>query len=267
MKNKNKIVIAFVIGALVGMPLSGAVYAMVEKAINVMSGVHIQIDGKDFVPKDASGKEVEVFVYNGTTYLPLRAISEEFGKEIVWDGSTKTVKIGKMPEKKVNEKYLGEKGMEYMHSQNEYGNAKYAYGLADINKAHEYHDNTGNGYYNYLVLDCLNEKNRCFKNPVNPYSYVQIDFPSNAKYSRFKASLAVWNKYKDFTGDVKFNVLADDKVIFEKIMKAGDMPEDLDLDVSGALKVSFKLIANTGSTDWLDDNKSGIGLFDPRFVE
>lgn len=36
----------------------------------------------------------EPFIYNGTTYLPVRAIGEALGKDVSWDGNTNTVYIG-----------------------------------------------------------------------------------------------------------------------------------------------------------------------------
>jgi len=46
-------------------------------------------------PVDANGNPVEVFIYNGTTYLPARAVSTAVGKPISWDGKTQTIDIGK----------------------------------------------------------------------------------------------------------------------------------------------------------------------------
>jgi hypothetical protein len=37
----------------------------------------------------------ENFIYNGTTYVPLRLVSETFGNKIDWDSSTSTVIINK----------------------------------------------------------------------------------------------------------------------------------------------------------------------------
>ena len=42
---------------------------------------------------DANGVEVFPISYNGTTYLPVRAISNLFGAEISWDGATNTVAL------------------------------------------------------------------------------------------------------------------------------------------------------------------------------
>lgn len=44
---------------------------------------------------DSTGKKIEPFIYNGTTYLPVRAVGEAIGKEVHWDDGTKTVYLGK----------------------------------------------------------------------------------------------------------------------------------------------------------------------------
>lgn len=36
----------------------------------------------------------EPFIYNGTTYLPVRAVAEAVGKDVNWDGNTNTVYLG-----------------------------------------------------------------------------------------------------------------------------------------------------------------------------
>ena len=42
---------------------------------------------------DANGKPVEVFIYNGTTYVPIRAVSNTFGADIGYDRNTQTISI------------------------------------------------------------------------------------------------------------------------------------------------------------------------------
>lgn len=61
--------------------------------ISVTPGMKLSIDGQSFVPTDVNGKEVDVFAYNGTTYVPIRAISEAFGKEVSYDAATQTAVI------------------------------------------------------------------------------------------------------------------------------------------------------------------------------
>lgn len=52
-----------------------------------VSPINIQIDGEIFQPKDAGGNDVPVFVYNGTTYAPLRALAEAYGLEVGYDAT------------------------------------------------------------------------------------------------------------------------------------------------------------------------------------
>ena len=59
--------------------------------------IKLVIDGATITPKDANGSTVEPFIYNGTTYLPVRAVGNALGKQVSWDGKTKTVYLGDAP--------------------------------------------------------------------------------------------------------------------------------------------------------------------------
>ena len=60
---------------------SPALAALAAKTIQVYTGVDVYVDDMKLEPTDANGNPVEVFVYNGTTYLPVRAVSEAVGKD------------------------------------------------------------------------------------------------------------------------------------------------------------------------------------------
>ncbi len=84
-------------GALLGGTAAlaaGVTYKTIQVLYNDISLV---VDGVPVTPKDANGVEVEPFVYNGTTYLPVRAVGEAIGKQVTWDGNTQTVYIGEAP--------------------------------------------------------------------------------------------------------------------------------------------------------------------------
>lgn len=84
-------------GALLGGTAAlaaGVTYKTIQVLYNDISLV---VDGVPITPKDANGVEVEPFVYNGTTYLPVRAVGEAIGKQVTWDGNTQTVYIGEAP--------------------------------------------------------------------------------------------------------------------------------------------------------------------------
>ena len=84
-----------VIMLIVVCSLSGISYAKVgseETTLNYM-GITLNIDNVNIVPKDVNGNVVEPFTIKGTTYLPVRAVSEALGKKVNWDNATKTVSI------------------------------------------------------------------------------------------------------------------------------------------------------------------------------
>ncbi len=89
-----------VAGLLVGVVLTSGVAGaksgteMIEAAYN---NIKIFVEGVKIEPKDAMGNSVEPFIYNGTTYLPVRAVGEAIGKTVSWDGTTQSVYLGEKP--------------------------------------------------------------------------------------------------------------------------------------------------------------------------
>lgn len=53
----------------------------------------VVVDGSARTFTDASGKTVYPLLYQGSTYLPIRAIGELMGKTVSWDGKTNTVTL------------------------------------------------------------------------------------------------------------------------------------------------------------------------------
>ena len=65
--------------------------ATAKRSIQVEDGIGITLNGATFTPRNANGKEVPVFLYNGTTYVPVRAISEAMGMDVSFNSATRTV--------------------------------------------------------------------------------------------------------------------------------------------------------------------------------
>lgn len=75
---------------------SGAYAAGNVQAISafINRDITIKLDGVTQTMKDAKGSRVYPIIYNGTTYVPLRAVSNILGVDVTWDGATQTVLLG-----------------------------------------------------------------------------------------------------------------------------------------------------------------------------
>lgn len=60
-------------------------------------GIGIKINNEIFTAKNAQGEVVEPFIENGSTYLPVRALSEAFGKQVSFDADNYAVYVGVKP--------------------------------------------------------------------------------------------------------------------------------------------------------------------------
>lgn len=84
MKNK----ITFVFGFIICLSLLFSFTAFA-------SDISVYVDNELVQMTDATGTNVYPFIQNGTTYVPLRGISETLDCDVVWDGNNNTVLIYK----------------------------------------------------------------------------------------------------------------------------------------------------------------------------
>lgn len=53
--------------------------------------ITVTLDGQSLDLRDTAGNPVEPFMFDGTNYLPIRALAEALGLEVSWNGATSTV--------------------------------------------------------------------------------------------------------------------------------------------------------------------------------
>lgn len=78
--------------------LFGAVGAYAADGISLVkaylnSTIKFTVDGASWTPKDASGNKISPLVYNGSTYLPAKAVGEALNAEVLWNSGSNTVVI------------------------------------------------------------------------------------------------------------------------------------------------------------------------------
>lgn len=200
-------------GLVAGILIGGLLTSGVVLAANtttlynvIANGIKIFIDGEKLNPKDANGNTVEPIIYNGTTYLPVRAIADAIGKPVYWDGPNYTV-------------YLGS-GKPLLQP---------TVTLEDL-------DNIGDSNISFAEGDMLVD------NYGNNYSFAIYPWTTststyqtllNMKYSRFKCTIYV-PKGSSTDKTQKINIKADGKIIYSspEITKTS-APIDIDLNVTG----------------------------------
>lgn len=85
---------AVVLGLVGAMALGTCTVSAANGTKNISAtfrNIKIVVDGKEV------STSAEPFIYNGTTYLPIRAVGEAVGKEVTWNAGTNTVYLGEVP--------------------------------------------------------------------------------------------------------------------------------------------------------------------------
>ena len=96
-----------VTGVLVGSVAFGtiatasAIQGLVTKDL-YYGGISVSLDGQKLALKNESGDSVEPFAIDGTTYLPIRAISSALGLDVEWNAQRQEVKLTSPEEQSVS---------------------------------------------------------------------------------------------------------------------------------------------------------------------
>lgn len=195
-------VFALLLAAALAAP-AGA--ALVGKTIEVLTGVTIYVDGVEMKPTDANGKPVETFVYNGTTYVPLRAVSQSLGYAVNWDGANQRVYIGERPGQK---QYLLDVCPPF---QTERYSTPATFKMA------------GDTYSHGFVLDCHGGS---------------ALFHLNGQYSTLEFDLAYTDSHNK--ADCNVNIYLDEQLVENIVMGYEDLPRHFIIPLNGALKMKIE---------------------------
>jgi len=183
----------------------------VKKNIDVYyDNIKIFINDLPIDLKDGNGKTVEPFIFDGTTYIPVRTVAEALGKEVTWDEATKSVHITD------NENMVW---------------------LNDL------------AYYNLLsdttVNKCFRLENNNFKDSSGNicskaikyeiyYGWIYTDYVINKKYSKINGKFVLSFDSKDTAYKATLKLYGDGKLLYTSPELTGGVPPiDFDVDISG----------------------------------
>jgi len=191
---------------------------------------------KDIVINRVSKMPTEQpFTYNGSTYVPLRYISEALGENVAWEASSQTVYIG---QRDPNEAYYLEKDVKNMRT----GEGDY---LGAVNKnilLDVYHTN-----YN-TMLNNVGESFNTFLNFNGHRSHDQlIEYPLNGQFKRFKARVGISIDTKSVVSTATIKIYGDQSLIKEFNLSPGSFPEDVDIDLTNYNKLTITVDRTGGN--------------------
>ena len=90
---KNRLIKTTACAMALSAALTVSAFAATNVTATLRPDVTVRIDGVTCDFYNAQGKEVHPIIYNGTTYIPLRAVGELMGKNVNWDGTTGTASL------------------------------------------------------------------------------------------------------------------------------------------------------------------------------
>lgn len=220
--------IAFACIATLAMICTTSYAASVAKTIQVhYNGIKIYVNEKLISPKDGNGKSVEPFIYEGTTYLPVRAVSEALGKDVRWDGNTNSVYIGEP--KVVDESMTWLNELDYFNLQKDY--------VCEwkICPNDSFKDATGNFCTRAISFQFL---------PSYSNQVIYTDYLINKKYAKISGKFVLSYDYRS-TGNGCLKIYGDNKLLYtSEDMKGGVLPIDFDVDISGVEKLRIEVNNN-----------------------
>ncbi len=234
MLKRNKKVVLLV--ALLVAVLAVTVYAdAVKRNIEVFyKGITLVVDNQKInLGQDSAGQAIEPFIYNGTTYLPVRAVGEALGKDVAWDGATNTVYIGKREDQDK---------------------------IVRLNDEIEYMSLTSGTYY-------WNDKGGEFIKDIagNEYSYYMYGADeSNSIVYPTSATLG-WREREKNNGESisLLRIFADGEEVGKWELNPGDFSREITADISGALQVEI----NIENSKFINAVTNEAMLFDPVFIK
>jgi hypothetical protein len=205
----------------------------------VQGGIKLFVDGKFINPTDSDGKVVEPFIYDGTTYLPLRALSDaltNYQKQVKWDGDTSSIYVGQAP----------------------------VAAQTDILQLKPY-ENNGYIYKNDAdaIITILDKTITPFNRLRGSYSGESYTYMLNSKYSQINGQFVIPYEKIGSNGKAKIQFYNVNKKGVETLIKeftttTGDEPVQISVDVRGVEILKINTPYNDATSTFYNVTLAGI---------
>ena len=196
----------------------------------IATNITVKLDGEVQNMRDANGQVVYPISYQGTTYLPVRAVSNMLGLPVDWDSETNTVILGKP-----------------------ISPGKSLFDVATL---------SGNQWDKYTHVDDFPSKLDDFENKLpNDYSFAYrsttitsagnrngtLTFTGSYNYVSFTLA-RVDTDYRD----MKFRLIDDDTktIIYESNIISGQFIDVVDLKITGIKKLTIQATGVYSTSHW-----------------
>jgi hypothetical protein len=208
--------------------------------------IRLVVNGEHVTPRDGNGNIVEPFIFDGTTYLPIRAVGQALGQDVRWDGNTSTIYIGSGGDGAVvRHSWLDH--MQHLNHQQSGSNAN----VTSWTPGSQSTDGT-----------TFDRGLRFRQDSLHSIGWQSIDVALNSNYNMFTGTLVSGCSLE---GTTQVKIYGDERLLYTSPMiSSGTIPVSFSVDVSNVLllKIYVENFQVSGATRW---NFHQIGIVEARF--
>lgn len=204
------LIVSFLCGSLFFSGLTFAASKNIEVSFDKLMFI---VNGVDKTSSDGmfdnNGSKVPAsFIYEGTTYIPMRMISNMLGKAVDWDGSKQAVVIG-----------------------NQLGDGDY---LSDLPLAA-----TSKSELLQINKQATIDGQTYAKSITLGNFLVDVTYNLDNKYTQLSALVGM--SFNGYNGSGKVKITGDGKTLFERAYANGSTSADVNIDVTGVLQLKIEI--------------------------
>lgn len=210
--------LGMIAAALLGQAAQPALAALTGTPITAYTGVRVYVNDTPLDAGETHGNP-DAFIYNGTTYVAVSAVSKSLGYPVQWDGATKSVYIGDHENRAGV--FLGEMDTFYESS-------------LDVVKFWDRTDNLG----------LLRQNTYGLHSSISSAAWAV--YALNGQYDTLSGIYFLTQEHKSTKEIEILNIYGDDELLYTISITAGTEPIQFEVDISNvlSLKVEMKTTAS-----------------------